>query len=54
MMEENSYRGLTNVLKARINNWESLDLKHFKISLALWDALTTILLRCGEKDSRSS
>jgi hypothetical protein len=40
MTEENSNRGLTNVQKARINNWESRDLKHFKISLAPWDAST--------------
>jgi hypothetical protein len=53
-MEDNSNRGLMNVQKARINNSESRDLKHFKISLALWDALTTILLRCREKDGRSS
>jgi hypothetical protein len=31
MTEENSNRGLTNVQKARNNNWEARDLKHFKI-----------------------
>jgi hypothetical protein len=53
-MEENSRKGLTNVQNARSNNWESRDLKHFKISLALQDALATILVTCGENDSRSS
>jgi hypothetical protein len=43
-MEEDSNRGLTNVQNAHINNWESRDLKHFRISLALWEALTIILL----------
>lgn len=53
-MEENSSKGLTNVQNERINNWESRDLKLFEISLALQDALATILLTCGENDSRLS
>ena len=52
-MEENSSKGLTNVQNARTNNWESRDLKHI-ISLALQDALATILLTFGENDNRSS
>jgi hypothetical protein len=41
-MEKNSSKGLTNVQNALTNNWESRDLKHFRMSLALQDALATI------------
>lgn len=50
-MEGNTNRGLTKVQKSRINYWESRDLKHSKISLVLWDALMTILLIFGEKET---
>jgi hypothetical protein len=50
----NPNRSLTKVQNALINDWEPRDLKHFKISLALWDALTKISLSYGEKDSKSS
>jgi hypothetical protein len=46
-MMENSGKGLTKVQNARVNNTESRELKHFRISLDLHDTLATILLICG-------
>jgi hypothetical protein len=46
-MEENSIKGLTKVQNARVNNNESRELKHFRISLDLRDALATIVLMWG-------
>jgi hypothetical protein len=47
--DENSSTGLTKAQKARAKTEASLVLKHFKMSLALPEALATILLTCGVK-----